>query len=449
MLSLDLPARANDGWNEARELSGAVANAPVQAAEATLRAAGDAVDQALAALNAAQAEEAEAQTAAETAAAVAAVAEAEAAVTAAAAALTGAAAALEGAVTVAAAVGAATLTTQASSWILSTCWDPVCNLHASTSAGFVPATLASVQGLLPTLTSATGGVALTQADFAAAGPVGQLADSVISESAMLFIDAGRGAAAASAGNHQQVLQAIATMQPLLAQYRQTIAAFAGLLASTSTGSPIVQLTADAAAFDAAAAKAISVCAPGGGDDCNTLATSLGKVSASLHGLLAALSTVSFPSQASLWPQLTLTGFEQFLQDTATIGAAALPSAEVPVAETLLQASNVSFGGSFDVGGSIAAWDAQGLAGDAETSLFDPTTGTLTLSGLFLGAATTLSANGYWLNIDLSQSPLVNTPEPHGFASVAVWLAGLVGTRAVGHLMRFRHTLRSYRKPRLS
>jgi hypothetical protein len=76
------------------------------------------------------------------------------------------------------------------------------------------------------------------------------------------------------------------------------------------------------------------------------------------------------------------------------------------------------------GPGLAAYDAVGGISAGELSLFDPATNTLRLDQLLIGSATLLSSTGYWLDIDLEQSPLTieaRAPEP---GSAAIFLAAL-------------------------
>ena len=144
------------------------------------------------------------------------------------------------------------------------------------------------------------------------------------------------------------------------------------------------------------------------DDCVTLAAELQDASNDLTMAQTGLATVDWATLANspIFKPITLSDFQQFLLDTANYGAAALPQAEIDVADYLLEQAGVFYPGQPSQGPMIAAYDAQGDPNGNESLLFDPVTGELSLSELLRGSATLLSQNGAWLNIDLSQSELV-------------------------------------------
>lgn len=403
-------ARATDAWENGRaytkmlEDHAAAAAAAVAIAAAVAAAAAQDVVLAAAAL-------ARANTAATSAAALAALAAAEAAVASATATLVvlkTIAVAAAGAV---AALALGTYIGQGLRGVWDWCWDPLCDatfsavsIHPIPVDQFMFST-ALVESTLATATSlaTSGELSFSQADFDAAGIPTDFPVIGI----QLFIGATRGAAAATAGNWAGVLTAAADLQPILVEYRAAVEAAADLIDATAFIDPTADFAAATADFETAKAEAISNC-NAQIDDCVTMAAELEDASNSLATAQSTLATVDWATLANspIFEPITLTEFRQFLLDTASLGAAALPPAEIDVADYLLEQAGVFYPGQPSQGPMIAAYDAQGDPNGNESLLFDPVTGELTLSELLRGSATTLSQNGAWLNIDLSQSELV-------------------------------------------
>jgi hypothetical protein len=344
-----------------------------------------------------------------------------------------------GAAAVATAAAAGTLIGQGLRGLWTLCWDPVCNA-TSLNVGniYAPPTQAQLDALLPTLTSAGAGVSLTAADFAAAGSAGQLAADFIETGAALFIGAAQGAAAATAGNDPQVLQAVADLQPQLADYRATIESFSALLQSSGLPSPVADFNTAVQQFDAAAQQSAAVCDTAQGDDCAALAAAFADASASLHSISNQLSSLSYPplvGPGGVFPDLTVAGFQTFINDTTVLGSAALPPQEIALADFLLVEADVFFPGMSSFGPALAEYDAAGGASAGELSLFDPITNSLSFDALLFGSATVLSSpTGYWLNIDLEQSPVTiearaAVPEPSAVAVFAI-VGTLLGLASV-------------------
>jgi hypothetical protein len=204
-----------------------------------------------------------------------------------------------------------------------------------------------------------------------------------------------------------VLAAADELQPILVQYRAAVEAAADILDATAYIDPTADMDAAIADFESALIEAKGDCNDEL-DDCVTMAAELDDASAILSGLQTGLATVDWATLANspIFEPITLSEFQQFLLDTATLGEAALPQAEIDLVDYLLQQAGAVYPGQSSQGPMLAAYDGQGDPNGNESLLFDSVTGELTLSELLRGSATTLSSNGAWLNIDLSQSELV-------------------------------------------
>ena len=408
-------ARATQAWENGRaytkmleEHAAAAAKLAAIAAAAAAVAAQDVV-RATAAL-------ARANTAATSAAALAALTQAEAAL---ASATAIAAATKTAAVTAAGAVAAFALGTyigQGLRGVWDWCWDPLCDATFSVAPiyPYIPPeqvmySTALVEPMLPTVTflATSGELSFSQADFDAAG----IPTDFPVIGMQLFIGASRGAASATAENWADVLAAADELQPVLVQYREAVEAAANVIDYTTYVDPTADLNAAIASFELARTDALYAC-DSMVDDCVTLAAELQDASNDLTMAQTGLATVDWATLANspIFKPITLSDFQQFLLDTANYGAAALPQAEIDVADYLLEQAGVFYPGQPSQGPMIAAYDAQGDPNGNESLLFDPVTGELSLPELLRGSATLLSQNGAWLNIDLSQSELVQEAE---------------------------------------
>ncbi len=444
-------ARATDAWENGRAYTKMLEEHAASAAKAAGIAAAAAAFAANEVVRATAAV-ARANTAATTAAALAALAQAEATLVSATAI---AAATKTVAVTAAAAVAAFALGTyigQGLRGVWDWCWDPLCD--ATFSVGpihpipveEVMYSTALVESTLATATSlaTSGELSFSQADFDDAG----IPTDFPVIGMQLFIGASRGAASATAEDWAHVLAAADELQPVLVQYRAAVEAAADVIDNTGYIDPTADLNAAISSFEAARTEALDACDPPS-DDCVTMAAELQEASTSLATAQTHLATVDWATLASspLFKPITLSEFQQFLLDTATYGAAALPQAEIDVADYLLEQAGVFYPGQPSQGPMIAAYDAQGDPNGNESLLFDPVTGELTLSELLRGSATLLSQNGAWLNIDLSQSELVqeahlglSTSVPmFSFPARMALLSLLIAATWVGIMNRRQHS----------
>ena len=404
-------AQATEAWENGRAYTKMLQNYAAEAA-AVAAAAATVVTLAVADVAAAQARFNAANTAATSAAALVALAQADAAL---ATAVGIAAAAKSAALAAAAVVAGATIGTYISQGlrgIWDFCWDPLCDATAlSPGAGaiFVPFSQAEAEALLPTMTSlATDGeLSLSQSDFDEAGIPTEYATLGM----RLFVGATRGAAAGTAGRWAEVLFAVENLQLGLVEYRAAMENYADVLDATAYVDQVAQFNTEVDKFNTYAEIANAACDIYV-DDCPAMAAELAAAKANLSSAKASLATIDWATLAAspLFPPITLAEFQQFLTDTGTLGAAALPPEEIAVADALLAVADAYYPGQPSMGPMIAAYDAQGDTNGHESALFDPVTGELTLSELLRDSATILSDEGPWLNIDLSESPLTAEAE---------------------------------------
>ncbi len=421
-------ASSDDFWEEAKAYSAALKDAADEAA--TLVAAATAAVAAAARdlANAKSAFTTANNAAATTAATLAAVAQAEAAVAAATATLAAAKTVAVGAAAAAATAAAGTLVGQGLDWAIHFCWDPVCgatSLTPGASAIFDPPTAEEIEVLIPALVDVGSSFEFTEEELAALDPV---ARDFMVQGTQLFIDTVQGAAASTADRFDEVLEAVEAMTPLLSTYRQTTELFAQTLESTATVSPVPELQQALQDLSEAGAQVLAVCDPAGGDDCAALADSFAAMTVSLQQIIDAVSAVSFGPLVggpdAIFDSLALPDLEQFVIDTQTLGATALPEHEIDLMHALLDLARVFFPGE-DVGELIANYEGTGGIGNAGV-LFDAATGQATLVEILRGTATMLSPTGSWLDIDLEQSPVTQEarqalPEP---STLGTFLVGV-------------------------
>lgn len=438
------PVRAGPIWENGRAYTGMLVDGVVETAEATIghletaiQVAEAAVVAANASLFSARAAAAGASAGAATTAALAAIGAAEAAVAAAELALAGATTAVAATTVVAAGAIGGTLIGEALRGLWEWSWGLVSDATSSHATGpiYASATNAEMEALFPTLVSIGTGFNLTNADFLAAGNPGLISQAFITQGAHMFIGASLGAAAATAGRFEEVLTAVADLQAELIGYRSTIEAFAGVLENASFQSPVAGLLAARTNFDSAVAEARAACPAAAGSACSAMNIALDDAAAAFQSAQDAVGTVAFPALVGganpVFPDLTLLRFNQFLNDTALLGAAALPGQEIALADRLMLEAGVFFPGMTSFGPAIASYDALGDTGGRESALFDAITGHINLAELLRESATTLSSNGSWLNIDLEQSPVTQEaraaiPEPSTLTLLGLGVLGLFG-----------------------
>jgi hypothetical protein len=413
-------------WNDGTAYTGMLADETWKVAAAALGTAKAAVDAAKRDLANAQAALEAAKAAARTGGAAAAVFTAAGAVANATAVLAAAEAAAVTAATVAGGAAIGTLLGQGARGLLSFCWDPICSATSLATPGsiYAPMTPDQIVPLVPVLAS---GMGLTDLDFATSGAAGAVSQQFITEGASIFIGAARGAAAASANSRGEVLLAFTDLNNQLADYRATIESFSTVLATTALMSPVSDLQTERTAFDAAAALARSVCSPAGGDDCASLDAALTEAANFFQSGQTSAESVSYPSLVGgtnpVFNDLTISAFDDFIQNTALFGESALPKDEIYLADTLLTEAGVFFPGMASVGPLLAQYDATADVGE-ERALFDPLTGRLSISDLLLRSSTTLSSSGRWLDINLAESSLV-IPEPSTNVLLGIGITGIV------------------------
>ena len=340
-----------------------------------------------------------------TAATLARLAAAEAALAAATATLAAAKAAAAAAAAVVAGAAIGTYAGQGLRGIWSWCWDPVCDLTAKNQGNgpiYVQATEDEIKALIPEVLSAGG---FENIDFSDS-PV---ARDFLSMGIGQFLNATRGAAAATARRPAEIHAAMCDMQADMYTYRDVTEAIADVLAKASYEDPSADLAAARSEFDAAVEEAMDVCDPKGGDDCDAIKAYLDEATASFQSAQDEIATFHFPTLVgnddSIFAELSLREFHEFIEDCAANGERCLPQVEIDLVNTLAAAAGVYSPSEPSLGAPIAEYDAMGDTGGREGALFNPDTGLINLAELLKGAATELSGSGSMFNIDLVASPL--------------------------------------------
>ena len=397
-------ALADEGlWNTTKSYTGALKDAAEVAAAAVAAAAAADVAAAQAAVAAA------AGNPATTAATLAALASAEAALATATTALAVAtkAATIAAAILAAATVG--TLIGQGVNFGWSWCWDPHCDLTVVNTADIIyrPATTQEVDALIPELIFMGTGMEMSKADFEAAGASGMQAWDFMARGAKMFIDVTRGAAAFSNGHDAEVAVAINNFQTELKEYAVTINTFASTLENTSLLNPTTSVQNQRERFDVALQTALETLdsKSSGYEEARSQLMQAAKSYAAGQTKLEQASFPPLVGSKGAFPDFTLSKFKAFLADCAERGAPCLPPAEITIADRLLSAAGVHSPTQTSLGPAIAKWDAEGDIGGKEAAMFG-SSGVLNLAQLLQkSTATSVAANGPWLNIDLNQSPI--------------------------------------------
>ncbi|MFO1518616.1 MAG: hypothetical protein U1F57_02960 [bacterium] len=410
-------SKADGLWNEAKSYTAYLADAAktAAAAVATAAAALAAAKQDLATAQAAfAAANAAAATTAET---VAAMESAAAAVTAAEATLATATTVSGVAAAVLAGATAGTLIGQGADWLISWCWDPVCDVSAMNVGNgpiYVPATDDEVNQLIPELVSIGSGQTMTVDDFHAAGDMGDKSLQFLSQEVRMFIGFARGAAAYSAGRDQEVLNAVSDLKTELNTFPSNLVAFSDVLQNTALQSPVDGIGQAGSNLEVAVEKAYQAfekerSLPGADQNKITEAENLLQQGIqSFQSAQQKIEAINYPAlvgQNAAFPNLTLDRFNKFISDCGTEGKACLPPEEVDLVSRLMKASGVYSPSTPDYGVEIAKWDAFFGDNSHEIALFG-SSGSLNLAELLRKSATELTPQGgSWLGIDLEQSPL--------------------------------------------
>lgn len=319
-------------------------------------------------------------------------------------------------------------------WAISDwCWDPICDLvDLDSGAHYTPMLDAELDAELGGLISAWAGVQVTKADFDGSA-VGQTAWRFAGEAVRLFIDAARGAAAFSAHRFAEVRSAGADLQAIVDGIPAVMLSAADALdttdlipARTPSGRTVRE---DIAAAMADAQRVIQVISnPPPGDE-NTCATPPCDNSAALNAAIAvcqALMQADIAIRELVRPdgtprvlgELFRAGsreeFRAFVQSCRDGGVSCLPEAEVSAIDALFEISGTRSPSSAFTA-HVAALDA-GADGGEEAALFDGRD-SVTQAEAYRISATVLSSEGPWLNIDMSESPLLDTTPPEITASL--------------------------------
>jgi hypothetical protein len=289
--------------------------------------------------------------------------------------------------------------------------------------------LAAIQAV-SRITAASG----LNVDFQNTGTTGALAHDFISQGADMFISSARAAAAYNGGYYGDTLAAVADLQPQIVAYRDTVEQFGIELSGVELTSPAADILGQRALFEEALSELAAT------TDSGFTPQELSDLVAQLQGIYDSAQAAADDVPAgnlvggpdALWDDLTLAEFQQFLADTASQGAAALPSEEVDIVNLLLAIAGVDVAGPATFADLLAAWDGEGDTMGQEAALFDPLTNTLSLADLFIGSATSLSTSGSWLDVNLNNAFITldaraNIPEPNSAILLAWATIAIYGT----------------------
>ncbi len=348
-------------------------------------------------------------------AAAAAVAKAAAALAAAEAALASATAAAAKLGVGAAVVGAGILVGQSIDYFIDWCWDPICDLTA-VNHGDGPiynglATVQEVNQIIPQMLSIVSAQHLGISDLDPAGL------QFLQHEVRMGLVVLQGAAAFTAGRHDEVDRALKDLQQELNTFPDTIKNFVEVYQDVTFRSPAPQLASAFNDFSAAIDEARQVLL----NERSNPGADIAKIDEALKELASALGhfqqakddasnlkDLPLFGPGGAFPNLTLDGFKQFISDCATKGKDCLPPEEIALAKMLVEVAGVHSPSTpdGDFGDKIAEWDAFFHDNTEDYPLFEDPSGLSPLEVL-LNSATAKSKNGSWLGIDLNESPLMD------------------------------------------
>lgn len=410
-------ARADDSlWETTKDYTMTVAKAGAATAAATLAAAKAAMDLAKANLEQAKAALELAKAGGSIIVigeATTAVGVAEAAVAAAVAAYGAAVAASKVAAAVLAGAAIGTALGQGANWVLSWCWDPVCDLtpmRLGEDPIYFSASEEEVDRLIP------------QVMFLATGQEFDLPDHdspsyrLISQEIHLFLGLSRGAAAYTEGRADEVMQASNDLKEELRILPQTILEFSEALKETSLVNPLTELGAQREKFEGAIQTAILALKEGRNrPDVNPedVDITIGHLNDALERFRDAYKAVQeiqdlkLDGEGGLLKGNRLADYDQFLSDCDKQGKECLPKEETAIVNYLMEASGVYSPTVPDYGVEIADWDAHFGHNDLERSIHErfESAGGMSVSDVLYTSVVERSTKGYWMNSDFEQSPL--------------------------------------------
>ncbi len=351
-------------------------------------------------------------------AAAAAVAKATAAVAAAEAALAAATAAAADLALGVGVLAAGTLVGQGIDYFIDWCWDPVCDLTALNTNGPIyngPATDEEINRLIPEMLSIVGVQNLIVSDL------DPQSYQFLSQEIRMGLGFTRGAAAYTAGRSDEVARALKDLQQELNTFPDTIKNFVEAYQGKTFHSPVPELVRAYDDFSAAIEEARLALM----NERSKPGADTAKIDEALQELASAnghfqqvredastFEDLPLVGPDGAFPSLTLDDYKQFMSDCATKGKDCLPSEEIALVKSLVEAAGVYSPSTpdGDFGDKIAEWDAFFHDNSLDYPLFD--TDGLTPLEVLSNSATVKSDNGSWLGIDLNESPLME------------WLRGL-------------------------
>ncbi|MDM7914040.1 MAG: T9SS type A sorting domain-containing protein, partial [Candidatus Eisenbacteria bacterium] len=311
------------------------------------------------------------------------------------------------------------------------CWDPVCDATWTVPGShYVPPTDEEIEAPIPGMLHSLFDVELTEADFTGDAA---LSWDYMKGALRLFFQLARGAAAATDHRGDEVLQAVADAQAELQAIPPLMEASAERMEALEVVPAQVELadgslgTLRAAWRDGMFAlqevlQAANQPPPpddpchveNGGPGCDNTQV----IQAALQMLQALQAVSSMLDQVPLvhspddqprrliefFRPGTLDDFRAFMQAVQQNGMAAVPQWEIDAADDLLDRSGIYFPSLTTFGTVLAILDA-GPSPDEEAAIFHDSQ-VATHAEVLRASATTLSQSGYWLDIDLSDSPVL-------------------------------------------
>ncbi|MCA9287547.1 MAG: hypothetical protein KDA05_03125, partial [Phycisphaerales bacterium] len=294
---------------------------------------------------------------------------------------------------------------QGANYLISWCWDPICEFDGAATYAFPDDTQVD-QWVEQMLLNATG-VAITKADFdraeAAFPGTGAVSWDYLRETVRTYAIAARGIGAYTNTDYNGVLAAAQDLQDQTDVQATTAEQFANHFAGVQT------FTTDPRAEMQSAMIELQSLLPDVGQlpDPITTQVLIQDAMAAMQQAMTLMDDISAfaggpPRQldGEVFNALTIQAYQQFLNDCRVNGAAALPQVEVRGVDDIMNSLGLVNRGQGTMAHDIAFWDGVGDSAN-ESARFGP-------GGVSLNSEILIdSANFYWRSIDLKESPLVH------------------------------------------
>ncbi|MEZ6235586.1 MAG: GC-type dockerin domain-anchored protein [Phycisphaerales bacterium] len=294
---------------------------------------------------------------------------------------------------------------QGANYLISWCWDPICEFDGAATYAF-PDDAQVDQWVERMLLNSTG-VPITKADFDAAEAAfpgtGAVSWDYLRQTVRTYAIAARGIGAYTNTDYDGVLAAAQDLQDQTDVQAATATQFAAHFATVQT------FTTDPRGEMQDAINELQSLLPDVGQLPNPVATQamIQDAIASMQQAVFRMDQISaFPAgpaqqlDGEVFNPLTIQAYQQFLDDCRVNGAAALPMVEVRGVDDIMNSLGLVNRGQGTMAHDIAFWDGVGDTAN-EAARFGP-------GGVSLNSEILIdSANFYWRSIDLSESPLVH------------------------------------------